>query len=124
MEITEVELSPVESATDMQHVKRTLETKKLSPLQLYKQWKESLIYNPITLIFKDPEKNLQFRFVKYDNMLLPLIINCVVDGVFALYMIYLDHIGSKLWAAPTGSETKEEKEDHQKKIIVQSIFFI
>ena len=105
MEITEVELSPVESATDMQHVKRTLETKKLSPLQLYKQWKESLIYNPITLIFKDPEKNLQFRFVKYDNMLLPLIINCVVDGVFALYMIYLDHIGSKLWAAPTQNET-------------------
>ena len=54
------------------------------------EWKDGLIYNPITLIFKDPQKNLEFRIVKYDNMLFPLVLNSIVDGGFAFYMIYLD----------------------------------
>ena len=71
--------------------------KKLSLLQRCKEWKDGLIYNPITLIFKDPQKNLEFRIVKYDNMLFPLVVNSIIDGSFAFYMIYLDRIGSKFW---------------------------
>ena len=57
-------------------------------------------------------------------MLFPLVVNSIIDGSFAFYMIYLDRIGSKFWQAPNGKETLAELAEAKKRIIVQSVFFL
>jgi hypothetical protein len=50
----------------------------------------SKMYHPLTLLWKDAEMELKFRQAKYDLFFTPLVLYCIVDAGFSVYLMVLD----------------------------------
>ena len=101
---------PVEGKKTTSNVTSEENLKHMTWKQKMKQWYDGDLYNRVTLNFKNPKHNEQYRALKYEHMFWPLVLNCVIDGCFSIYRIYLTSMRAQDWNTPKKPETQEEFE--------------
>lgn len=91
-------------------------------MQWYNKLKEGKLYNPILLTFNDASDKFLFRTSRYTQTLYAWMLYCILDGGFAIYLIYLTFINSRDWRL-TPDEYNTFK-DEEKRLLVLFCSFI